>query len=84
VLGRPGTHLAEAAGLLHVDETPARIEDGLAYVHVACNSSYTALHTSGRSAADIDVGGVLPEFAGCWWVTGAPACLVRWHLLRGP
>lgn len=52
------------AGLLHVDETPARVDGNLAYVHVACNPSYTAMHTGGRSRADIDAGGVLPDFAG--------------------
>jgi transposase len=52
------------AGLLHVDETPARVEGDLSYLHVACNSSYTAMHTGGRSSADIDAGGVLADFAG--------------------
>lgn len=56
--------LLAAAGLLHVDETPARVDGSLSYVHVACNDSYTAMHTGGRSAADIDAGGVLPGFAG--------------------
>jgi transposase len=56
--------LLARAGLLHVDETPARVDGSLAYVHVACNDSYTAMHTGGRSAADIDAGGVLPDFAG--------------------
>jgi transposase len=56
--------LLAGAGLLHVDETPARVDGSLAYVHVACNDSYTAMHTGGRSAADIDAGGVLPDFAG--------------------
>ena len=31
---------------------------------MACNQSYTAMHTGGRSRADIDAGGVLPDFAG--------------------
>jgi len=56
--------LLAAAGLLHADETPARADGSLAYLHVACNDSYTAMHTGGRSAADIDAGGVLPGFAG--------------------
>lgn len=56
--------LLARAGLLHVDETPARADGALTYVHVACNQSYTAMHTGGRSAADIDAGGVLPDFAG--------------------
>jgi transposase len=57
-------HLLRVAGLLHVDETPARVDGGLAYLHVACNESYTAMHTGGRSTADIDAGGVLVDFAG--------------------
>jgi len=56
--------LLREAGLLHVDETPARVDGELAYLHVACNSSYTAMHTGGRSRADIDAGGVLPDFVG--------------------
>ena len=56
--------LLHQAGLLHVDETPARVDGGLAYLHVACNSSYTAMHTGGRSSKDIDAGGVLVDFAG--------------------
>jgi transposase len=56
--------LLREAGLLHVDETPARVDGELAYLHVACNSSYTAMHTGGRSRADIDAGGVLADFAG--------------------
>jgi transposase len=56
--------LLAQAGLLHVDETPARVDGKLTYLHVACNSSYTAMHTGGRSSADIDAGGVLADFAG--------------------
>jgi transposase len=56
--------LLAQAGLLHVDETPARVDGELAYLHVACNSAYTVMHTGGRSSADIDAGGVLPGFAG--------------------
>jgi transposase len=65
--------LLQAAGLLHVDETPARVDGGLTYLHVACNESYTAMHTGGRTKADIDAGGVLVDFAGCWSVMGTPA-----------
>lgn len=57
-------HLLRQAGLLHVDETPARVDGGLTYLHVACNESYTAMHTGGRTKADIDAGGVLVDFAG--------------------
>jgi transposase len=56
--------LLARAGLLHADETPARVSGDLTYVHVACNSGYTAMHTGGRSAEDTGAGGVLPDFAG--------------------
>jgi transposase len=45
--------LLRTAPALNADETPARAAKGLAYVHVA-----------GRSAADIDAGGVLPGYTG--------------------
>ena len=50
--------------MLHADETPARVDSGFKYVHVACTDAYTLFHVGGRSAADIDAGGVLPGFAG--------------------
>ncbi|MCA1835766.1 MAG: IS66 family transposase, partial [Actinobacteria bacterium] len=56
--------LLREAGVLHVDETPARAAGGLRYVHVAATTYLTALHTGGRSAADIDAGGVLPGYTG--------------------
>jgi transposase len=56
--------LLRQAGLLHVDETTARAEGALAYLHVACNDDYTVMHTGGRSKEDIDAGDVLLGFAG--------------------
>ena len=56
--------LLRDAGVLHVDETVARAEGDLAYVHVACTQFLTHLHTGGRSAADIDAGKVLPGYSG--------------------
>jgi transposase len=56
--------LLQQAGVLHVDETPGRAAGGLAYVHVACTEFLTHLHTGGRSATDIDAGGVLGGFTG--------------------
>jgi transposase len=56
--------LLHAAGLLHVDETTARAQGGLAYLHVACNDDYTVMHTGGRSKDDIDAGGVLVDYTG--------------------
>jgi transposase len=56
--------LPRQTGVLHVDETPARVAGGLEYVHVAATTTYlTALHTGGRSKADIDAG-VLPGYGG--------------------
>ena len=56
--------LLHAAGLLHVDETTARVNGELTYLHVACNEFYTAMHTGGRTKEDIDAGGILPGFSG--------------------
>ena len=56
--------LLRQAGVLYADETPARTAGHLEYVHVACTQYLTAMHTGGRSAADIDAGGVLPGYAG--------------------
>jgi transposase len=56
--------LLRSAGVLYADETPARAAGGLRYVHIACTEFLTALHTGGRSAEDIDAGGVLPGYAG--------------------
>lgn len=50
--------------VLHADETPARLGGGFKYVHVACTPGLTLFHVGGRSAADIDAGGVLPGFVG--------------------
>jgi transposase len=60
---RVGALLGQA-GVLGVDETPGRAAGGLVYVHVACTEFLTHLHTGGRSADDIDAGGVLPGFTG--------------------
>jgi transposase len=56
--------LLRTAPALHADETPARAAGKLAYVHVACTRYLTLMHTGGRSAADIDAGGVLPGYTG--------------------
>jgi transposase len=56
--------LLRAAPALGADETPARAEGGLAYVHVACTRYLTALHVGARTAEAIDAGGVLPGYAG--------------------
>jgi transposase len=56
--------LLREAGVLYADETPARAAGHLHYVHVACTEFLTAMHTGGRSAEDIDAGGILPGYAG--------------------
>jgi transposase len=56
--------LLTTAPVLHADETTGRAAGALAYVHVACTEYLTVLHVGGRSAADIDAGGVLPGFTG--------------------
>jgi transposase len=56
--------LLRGVGVLHVDETPGRAGGGMEYVHVAATPFLTAMHTGGRSAADIDAGDVLPAYAG--------------------
>ena len=56
--------LLRAAGVIYADETPARVAGALEYVHVACTQHLTCMHTGGRSAADIDAGGVLPGYTG--------------------
>jgi transposase len=56
--------LLRRAGVIYGDETPARAAGGLGYVHVACTGYLTAMHTGGRSAADIDAGGILDGYGG--------------------
>jgi len=56
--------LLRQTGVIYADETPARTAGHLQYVHVACTAYLTCMHTGGRSAADIDAGGILPGYAG--------------------
>src|SRR6266508_96232 len=56
--------LLREAGVLYVDETPGRACGGLVDVHVACTGFLTHLHVGGRSADDIDAGGVLGGYGG--------------------
>ena len=56
--------LLASAPVLHADETCGRAEGALSYVHVACTDYLTLMHVGGRSGADIDAGGVLPDFTG--------------------
>ncbi len=83
--------LLTQVGVLHVDETPGRAAGSLRYVHVACTEFLTAMHTGGRSAADIDAGGVLlghtgtivrDGYAGYTHLIGAHHAWCGAHLLR--
>lgn len=56
--------LLATAPVLHADETTGRAAGSLSYVHVACTEYLTLMHVGGRSAVDIDAGGVLPAFTG--------------------
>jgi transposase len=56
--------LLREAGVLYADGPPPPAAGSPRYVHVACTEFLTAMHTGGRSAGDIDAGGVLPGFAG--------------------
>ena len=77
--------------MLHVDETPARADKALGYVHVAATEWLTAMHTGGRSKTDIDDGGILPGhpgtivrdgYAGYTHLTDALHAWCGAHLLR--
>ena len=83
--------LLRTAPALNADETPARAAKTLTYVHVACTRYLTCLHVAGRSAGDIDAGGVLPGYtgvlmrdgyAGYAHLTGALHAWCGAHLLR--
>jgi transposase len=56
--------LLREAAVIGADETPAWVDGGWKYVHVACTPTLTLLHVGGRSKADIDAGGVLAGFTG--------------------
>lgn len=56
--------LLRAAAVVGADETPAWVDGGWKYVHVACTERLTLLHAGSRSKVDIDAGGVLAGFTG--------------------
>jgi len=56
--------LLREAAVIGADETPAWVDGGWKYVHVACTPTLTLLHAGSRSKADIDAGGVLAGFTG--------------------
>ncbi|MEU6019703.1 IS66 family transposase [Streptomyces sp. NPDC047515] len=56
--------LIAAAPVAHADETTARCEGRLRYLHVACTEHLAAMHVGDRSADTIDAGGIWPAFTG--------------------
>jgi transposase len=83
--------LLRTAPTVGADETPARAQGGLAYVHVACTRYLTLLHVGARTAEAIDAGGVLPGYqgvivrdgyAGYTHLTDAAHAWCAAHLLR--
>ena len=56
--------LLRAQQVIGADETPAWVDGGWKYVHVACTDMLTLLHAGSRSKDDIDAGGVLAGFTG--------------------
>jgi transposase len=56
--------LLRAAPVLGADETPAWVDGGWKYVHVACTEKLTLFHAGRRTKDDIDAGGVLAGFTG--------------------
>lgn len=56
--------LLRAQAVIGADETPAWVDGGWKYVHVACTDLLTLLHAGSRSKTDIDAGGVLSGFTG--------------------
>ena len=56
--------LLRGSAVLGADETPAWVDGGWKYVHVACTEKLTLLHAGNRSKAAIDAGGVLAGFTG--------------------
>ena len=56
--------LIAAAPVAHADETTARAEGALTYLHVACTRFLTAMHVGDRSRDTIDAAGIWPAFTG--------------------
>ena len=60
----PHVRLIAAAPVAHADETTARAEGALSYLHVACTRFLTAMHVGDRSRDTIDAAGIWPTFTG--------------------
>ncbi len=83
--------LVAAAPVAHADETTARADGKLRYLHVACTDYLTVMHAGDRCADTIDAGGVWPAFTGVLvrdgyvgyaHLTGALHAWCGAHLLR--
>jgi transposase len=56
--------LIASAPVAHADETCARAEGAVRYLHVACTEYLTAMHVGKRTMEAIDEGGIWPAFDG--------------------
>jgi transposase len=56
--------LIASAPVAHADETVARADGALRYLHIACTQFLTVMHTGDRSGDAIDAGRVWPAFTG--------------------
>ncbi|MGH3612744.1 MAG: IS66 family transposase, partial [Pseudonocardia sp.] len=56
--------LIAAAPVAHADETTARADGGLRYLHVAATEHLTAMHVGDRTKDTIDAAGIWPAFTG--------------------
>jgi transposase len=56
--------LIRGAPVAHADETTARAEGRLRYLHIACTEYLTVMHAGDRSGETIDAGGIWPAFTG--------------------
>jgi transposase len=56
--------LIAAAPVAHADETTARADGALRYLHVAATEHLTVMHVGGRDTGAIDAGGIWPVFTG--------------------
>jgi transposase len=68
--------LLRAAAVIGADETPAWVDGGWKYVHVACTPTLTLLHTGSRRRPTSTRGAFCSGSPGCWCVTATPATTI--------
>lgn len=56
--------LIKSAPVAHADETTARAQGALRYLHIACTQYLTVMHAGDRTGESIDAGGIWPAFTG--------------------